>query len=106
MNKYTCSKCGQVTVVPSREEKLVNVKCTCGSELVTLLRGVVDISKPAPKNVVAPTMAKGPAPAPKPQPPAVFNPSATAGTVQQPKSLTGAALVASLAKQTTPTEVK
>ena len=81
MNKYTCSKCGQVSIVPSREEKIEGAHCTCGTEPVTLIKGVVEVKNPKPKNVVAPTMAKSARVAFKPNPPVVYNPSETEGTI-------------------------
>jgi hypothetical protein len=88
MNKYTCMNCGLVSVVRSNEEKITSAKCTCGKELVTLMRGVHQIKKAAPQNVVAPSSAPLPPETAKPQPPKVFNPSVTVGTVQAPKSST------------------
>lgn len=76
MNNYTCTKCGVVSTIGSNEPELKGVKCTCGTETVTLKRGVHKIEKPAPQNkVAAPTLPPPPAKA-KSAPPSVFNPSA------------------------------
>jgi len=74
-SKYTCEKCGKVSVLASVKPTLEKMKCECGVELVTFLKGVVNVSKPAPQNVVPATIATAPAKDSRPPAPVVFNPS-------------------------------
>ncbi len=76
MNHYTCSKCGLVSVVSSNEAEIKNVKCTCGTEPVTLKKGKLTLTAPAPQNKVAAPTLPIPAGRPLAKPPQVFNASA------------------------------
>lgn len=92
MNNYTCTKCGVVSTIGSDAEELKGVKCTCGTEPVTLKRGIHKIENAKQQNkVAAPTLPAQP-PANKPAPPIVFNPSAHS-RIKTPVSGGGAPVV-------------